>query len=247
MLDLNKQPWQPAGAGLAALPAYCLQADFLRYALARAPTSWQVDPLDDLSDGHSTLGHTRAAVLIPLVMRADALHVLLTRRAEHLSAHAGQICFPGGRLENHDASPAAGALRETREEIGLASDYIDILGDLPVYLTNSGFLVTPTVALIRTGFTLSLDHNEVTDVFEVPLAFLMDPINHRLSQRRLPDGRHRPVYAMPWQHHVIWGATAAMLRNLYHCLHAAWQVKSRPYEHPPRSCAAAHVCHYFSP
>jgi len=223
MFDPDKQPWQPAGAGLVALPTHCLQADFLRRAMARAQASWQADTLRDIPASHDTHVQTRAAVLIPLVMRADALHVLLTRRAEHLSVHAGQICFPGGRLESHDASPAAGALRETREEIGLTPDHIDIIGDLPVYLTNSGFLVTPTVALVRAGFTLSLDCAEVTDVFEVPFAFLMNPANHRLYQRALPDGQHHPVYAMPWQHHVIWGATAAMLRNLYHCLHAAWQ------------------------
>jgi len=191
--------------------------------MARASASWQAGPLCDspvIYDAHAQI---RAAVLVPLVMRADALHVMLTRRAEHLSVHAGQICFPGGRLESHDASPAAGALRETREEIGLAPDYIDVLGDLPVCLTNSGFLVTPTVALVRAGFTLSPDHAEVTDVFEVPLAFLMDPANHRLYQRVLANGQRRPVYAMLWQYCVIWGATAAMLRNLYHCLHAAWQ------------------------
>ena len=167
-----------------------------------------------------------ASVLVPLVWRDDGLRVLLTRRTEHLRSHAGQISFPGGRAEAHDADAAATALRETAEEIGLAHDRIEVIGRLPEYATVTSYLVTPVVALVRPPFTLAPDTFEVAEVFEVPLDFLMTPANHRRHSFEFA-GAQRQFLSMPWQgagadgvarEYYIWGATAAMLRNLYRFL-----------------------------
>jgi 8-oxo-dGTP pyrophosphatase MutT (NUDIX family) len=167
-------------------------------------------------------GPTPASVLVALVMR-DALTVLLTQRTEHLNDHAGQISFPGGRVEPSDADATATALRETHEEIGLGNEHVDVLGHLPLYTTGTGFVVTPVVALVRPGFVLQPDPNEVAEVFEVPLAHLMDPANHRRHRVELA-GASREFFSMPWhgvdasgapRRYFIWGATASMLRNLY--------------------------------
>jgi 8-oxo-dGTP pyrophosphatase MutT (NUDIX family) len=165
---------------------------------------------------------TPAAVLIGLVEREQGLCVLLTERTAHLHDHAGQISFPGGRVEPEDIDAHATALRETEEEIGLTSDYIEVLGTLPTYVTGTGFSVVPVVALVRTGFTLKPDAFEVAEVFEVPLAFLMDPGHH--ETRRASVGEVvRQFYTMPYGSYFIWGATAAMLRNLYAFLASAGQ------------------------
>ncbi len=159
-----------------------------------------------------------AAVLIPLVRHADRLHVLLTHRARHLQAHAGQISFPGGRIESSDDGPVAAALREAREEIGLAAQGIEILGMLPPYLTVTRFDVTPVVGMLAAPIALTLASDEVEDAFEVPLSFLMNPMNH---ERRVVKvmRESRFVYAMPYhdggRERYIWGATAAIVRNLY--------------------------------
>lgn len=156
---------------------------------------------------------TPAAVLVPLVNRDEGMTVLLTQRTDHLADHAGQISFPGGRSEPEDSGPEATALRETEEEIGLPRDCVEILGLLPEYQTVTGFRVTPVVGLVAPPFPLKLDAFEVAEVFEVPLAFLMDPSNHqRHSYQR--DGRTRHYFAMPYDGRYIWGATAAMLVNL---------------------------------
>lgn len=161
-----------------------------------------------------------AAVLVPLVCRPAGLTVLLTERTAHLSSHAGQVAFPGGRTEPADASPVATALRETEEEVGLHRSHIEVLGAMPQYLTGSGFVVTPVVGLVMAAHTLALDDNEVAEAFEVPLAFLMDPANHQRRLYRWSDGGERSFFAMPWTgpdgaEHFIWGVTAAMIRNLY--------------------------------
>ena len=153
------------------------------------------------------------AVLIPVVER-DVPTVLLTKRAEHLNEHAGQISFPGGKIDATDASPMDAALREADEEIGLKRDFIDPVGYLDVYATGFGFRILPTLARVRPGFDLTISPNEVDDVFEVPLAFLMDPVNHKLGSKEF-RGMQRSFYEMPFEERYIWGATAGMLRALY--------------------------------
>ena len=162
----------------------------------------------------------RAAVLIPLVHRPEGLAVLLTRRTDHLNDHAGQISFPGGRTDPEDVDAIATALREAREEVGLAADEIEVIGVLPTYTTVTAYEVTPVVALLDPPRALALDPFEVAEVFEVPLAFLMDPSNHRRHAMEF-QGIARRFMSMPWgadasgQPYFVWGATAAMLRNLY--------------------------------
>lgn len=203
-------------AGEAALPSERMTPAWLRQRLG-APPSWQPEITRDfLSDRPEPVP---AAVLIPLVQRAEGLTILLTTRTAHLSSHAGQISFPGGRSEVFDASPVDTALRETEEEVGLARSHIEVLGSLPDYLTGTGFRVTPVVGLVTPPFALRADPGEVAEVFEVPLAFLMNGLNHQRLSVELPGGR-RSFYAMPYERFYIWGATAGMLRNLFHLLRA---------------------------
>jgi 8-oxo-dGTP pyrophosphatase MutT (NUDIX family) len=159
----------------------------------------------------------RAAVLVPIVDRPDGLTVLLTLRASHLKHHAGQISFPGGRIEAHDRSAWEAALRESEEEIGLAREFVTLAGYLPDQMVISGYNITPAVAFVRPGFELRLDTTEVEDVFEVPLAFVLDPLNH-LPQDRHYQGITLVTYEMPYQGRRIWGATAQMLISLYRLL-----------------------------
>jgi 8-oxo-dGTP pyrophosphatase MutT (NUDIX family) len=154
-----------------------------------------------------------AAVLIPVVDHPQPT-VLLTQRAPHLNDHAGQISFPGGKIDATDASPLATALREAEEEIGLSREFIDPIGYLDLYGTSFGFRILPTVARVRPGFSLHINKSEVDDAFEVPLAFLMDPANHQVHSREF-RGMERSYYAMPFAERYIWGATAGILRVLY--------------------------------
>ena len=212
---------------LPAVPASALTAEAIRGRLA-AQSTWTPEFAGDggLFPGRAPSG---AAVLIPLVQHAAGLSLLLTRRTDHLRDHAGQISFPGGRVEPEDDGPVATALRETEEEIGLARRYIDVIGQLPVYSTVTAFQVTPVVALVEPGFTLALDDFEVAEAFEVPLAFLMNPAHHRHHRVEF-GGTERRFLSMPWQgqdaegqprDYFIWGATAAMLRNFYRLLSGA--------------------------
>ncbi len=155
-----------------------------------------------------------AAVLVPVMRRETGLTILLTRRTDHLYDHAGQISFPGGRSEACDESPAATALRETFEEIGLPHSHVEVLGLLPVYTTVTGYRVTPVVGLVSSPPALSLDAFEVAEAFEVPLTFFLDPGNHQRNTLQY-QGRTRYYYAMPYEQRYIWGATAGMLMNLY--------------------------------
>src|SRR3990172_588637 len=155
-----------------------------------------------------------ASVLIPIVLRSAELTVLFTRRTEHLRSPSGQVSFPGGRCEAHDASPEATALRETQEEIGLDRRRIEVLGRLADYRTRTGYHVSPVVALVTPPFELRLDAHEVEEVFEVPFSFLLDPANHQRHSRQF-HGREVHYVAMPYRQHYIWGATAAILVNLY--------------------------------
>jgi 8-oxo-dGTP pyrophosphatase MutT (NUDIX family) len=154
-----------------------------------------------------------ASVLIPVVDHPQP-SVILTMRTPDLRSHAGQIAFPGGKIDSDDYTPLAAALREAREEIGLDSRLVEPLGYLDLYLTFSGYRILPTVARVSPGYRLTLNASEVEDAFEVPLAFLMGPENHQWLSRDW-QGMTRHYYAMPYQERNIWGVTAGILRNLY--------------------------------
>lgn len=223
ILDPQTVPVIGTDAHLPAVPAARLEPQALRRRFA-APGPWQPEIpgdgrlLPDREPAH-------ASVLVPLVVHDNGMTVLLTRRTDHLRDHAGQISFPGGRVETHDDDAIATALRETEEEVGLPRSHVDVIGALPVYTTVTGFVVTPVVALVRPGFELALDSFEVAEAFEVPLTFLMDPAHHQRHTFEFA-GAQRRFLSMPWQppgdrpRYFIWGATAAMLRNLYHFLSA---------------------------
>lgn len=176
--------------------------------LAEPPTGHFVQ-----EDGALNEPLTPAAVLFPIVLRDAGHTVLLTQRTAHLRDHAGQISFPGGRVEAHDATPMDTALRETEEEIGLSRERVEILGFLPEYRTGTGFRVTPVVALVTPPFDLQPDPFEVAEIFEVPLAFLLDPANHQQHSLHY-RGALRHYFAMPYGDYFIWGATAGMIRSL---------------------------------
>ncbi|MEW6164806.1 MAG: CoA pyrophosphatase [Pseudomonadota bacterium] len=154
-----------------------------------------------------------AAVLIPVIARESGLTVLLTQRTTHLRDHAGQVSFPGGRCEPDDASPLATALRESHEEVGIRPEQVEVLTVLPDYFTGTGFRVTPVVGLVTPPLNLRLDDFEVAEVFEPPLAFLLDAGNYRRETIEY-EGAMRPYWAVPWQGYFIWGATAGMLVSL---------------------------------
>ncbi len=175
-----------------------------------------IEPVHE--DGSPPVTNLRpAAVLVPVVARAEALTVLLTRRTDHLHHHPGQISFPGGRVEETDVSAVMTALRETEEEIGLDPDCVELLGELPEYRTGTGFRITPVVGLVHPPFDLRLDSFEVAEAFEVPLAHFLDPARHQ-KHRAEYQGRMREYYAMPYGEYFIWGATAGILVSLYRFL-----------------------------
>lgn len=186
-----------------------LDIERLRASLLHEPSAGHFVQEDGLEDQPLT----PAAVLFPIVMREEGQTVLLTQRTAHLRDHAGQISFPGGRVEADDPSPIHTALRETEEEIGLSRERIDVLGFLPEYRTGTGFRVTPVVALVRPPFELAIDPFEVAEAFEVPLAFLLDPLNHKRHSLHY-RGALRHFFAMPYGDYFIWGATAGMIRSL---------------------------------
>lgn len=160
-----------------------------------------------------------AAVLVPLVLRPEGTTVLLTKRRDDLSSHPGQIAFPGGRIDGAHETPVQAALREAFEETGVESNFIEPIGFLDGYVTVTSFAVVPVVALLRPGFTITPHDGEVADVFEVPLAFLMDAANHQKHSRDWGSGK-RYFYAMPFGDRYIWGATAGMIRNFYDRMYA---------------------------
>ena len=202
-----------------------LDPDQLRHRLQHPP-QWQPEITDenrhviaaDIIARRQAAGKiTQAAVLIPLLLHEGGLSVLLTQRTQHLHDHAGQISFPGGRMDPEDLTPEKTALRESQEEIGLNPANVEIIGHLPEYLTVSGYSVTPVVGLVQVQAEYVHDEFEVADIFEVPLSFLMDPANHQVRIWQSEQGMRR-FYAMPYGNRFIWGATAGMLRNLYHLL-----------------------------
>ena len=221
--DPQIQPIVPLSHELPRLEPSSLQLEFICAAFL-ADFEWQVEPLFTQSFQVEHLdipGTTKAAVFFPLVQREDGLHVILTRRASHLYDHAGQISFPGGRIEADDADAIDAALRETEEEIGVSRRFVELIGCQPSFLTSTRFTMKPVIGLVKPGFTLTPATDEVAEVFEVPLAFLMDPRHHRLHRADLPGGGHRFYFSMPWGTYFIWGATAALIRNFYHYLAAA--------------------------
>jgi 8-oxo-dGTP pyrophosphatase MutT (NUDIX family) len=188
-----------------------------RSGQALGPSDWDLNP--EFKGDLAVMPPPRpAAVLVPVMLR-PALTVLFTQRSHALQHHAGQISFPGGRVEGGDTSALDAALREAREEIGLPAANVEPLGYLDSYRTGSGFQIVPVVGLVQPGFTVALDAGEVSDVFEVPLEFLLDPANHRKDSREW-RGRERYFYAMPWRERYIWGATAGVLRNMQQRLFA---------------------------
>ncbi len=160
---------------------------------------------------------TPAAVLVALIERPDGLTTLFTQRTNHLVHHPGQVSFPGGHADPDDASPEDTALREAWEEVGLERELVRIVGRLDQYHTRTGFAVTPVVGLVKPPFETRADPHEVADIFEVPLDFLMDPANHQRHSRDY-QGASRHFYAMPYNDHFIWGATAGMLINMFDIL-----------------------------
>ena len=169
---------------------------------------------------------TPAAVLVPLVDQPGGLTVLLTQRTAHLSDHAGQISFPGGRIEPTDRDPVAAALREAEEEVGLPASHVEIVGRLDTYLTGTGFEVVPVVGLVAVPFPLRPDPFEVAEVFEVPLDFIIDPLNHQRRSREW-RGMMRSYFVLPYENRYIWGATAGMLVNLAEVLSRAPEAGSQ--------------------
>jgi 8-oxo-dGTP pyrophosphatase MutT (NUDIX family) len=160
-----------------------------------------------------------AAVLVPVVDRGAEATLLLTKRTEKLRDHSGQIAFPGGRIDPEDATPVHAALREAEEEIGLDASFIDVIGRMPDYVTGSGYRIAPVLATVRPGFLLTINADEVDDAFEVPLSFLMDPVNHR-RESRVWQEQERFFYTMPHGDRYIWGVTAGIIRTIWERLYA---------------------------
>jgi len=216
--DPVTQPWVENPGGLAAVPETRLTPVALRQRFT-APPAWTPDAQDVNPARAADQPLRLASVLVPMMLRSDGIRIMLTQRTAHLHDHAGQVSFPGGRVEPSDSSVADAALRETEEETGLPRGLVEVIGQLPDYFTGTGFRVVPLVGLVRPDFAPRPDPFEVAEVFEVPLRFLMDPANHRLHSAALPSGL-RSYYSMPWKQFFIWGATAGMLRNLYQFLRA---------------------------
>lgn len=217
--DPQRVPVFQVDAHLAAVPAQHLTPAALQARFANPPV-WQPELIRERK--FMDRSPAQAAVLLGVVMR-DEPTVLLTQRPSHMSTHAGQIAFAGGKCDEADADVAATALREAHEEVGLEARHVHVLGTLPEYVTGSAFYVTPVVALISPAMTLQLNTQEVSEAFEVPLAFLMDPANHHWHRYEW-QGVTREWLSMPYPDgdhmRFVWGATAGMLRNFYRFLRA---------------------------
>jgi 8-oxo-dGTP pyrophosphatase MutT (NUDIX family) len=216
--DPRQVPVDAIDAHLPVVESTELQADALIRRFARQ-LSWQAELPGDLSAASSKVLR-QAAVLVPIVVGANPA-ILLTQRTTHMSSHAGQIAFPGGRIDPQDRDAADAAQREAWEEVGLERRFITVLGSLPVYATGSGYSVTPVVALVQGGFSLRPNSQEVAEVFEVPLEFLMNPANHHRHAVEW-KGIKREWFSMPYEkethQRLIWGATAGILKHLYQFL-----------------------------
>ncbi|MBN9243543.1 MAG: CoA pyrophosphatase [Mesorhizobium sp.] len=196
---------------------------------ARAARQQPFDPADQYGDYRFNPGHPRltlrdeplrdAAVLIPVVDHGKEATLLLTKRAETLRNHTGQVAFPGGRIDPGDVSPEAAALREASEEVGLEAGFVDVVGRMPDYVSGSGYRIAPILSVVKPGFHLTLNPAEVDAAFEVPLSFLLDPANHRRDSRFWQDLEWF-FYEMPYDGNRIWGVTAGIIRTLYERLYA---------------------------
>lgn len=217
--DPRQIPVIGVDAHLPAVPLASLQPAALRQRFASPPV-WVPELLAEKKFLDRAPMH--ASVLLPIVMREHPT-VLLTERTMHLSMHSGQIAFPGGKADEDDADAAATALREAQEEVGLDPAFVQVLGVMPHYVTGSAFIITPVVALVQPGFSLTPNAYEVADIFEVPLEFLMNPAHHQRHAMEW-QGVRREWFSMPYQDQLrqrfIWGATAGMLRNFYRLLSA---------------------------
>ena len=207
-------------AGETALSTDRLAVDWLRTRFANPP-EWLPEATNEHLLRRSATPPMPAAVLLPIVVHEHGPTLLLTQRSAHLTDHGGQISLPGGRVERGDASAIETALRETEEEVGLHRRHVEVLGTLPDYFTGTGYRVTPVVSIVQPPFDLRADPFEVAEIFEVPMTFLMDGMNHQRRTAEFPNGiGRRTFYAMPYERFFIWGATAGMLRNLFHFLRA---------------------------
>ena len=205
-------------AGEAAPAVGRLSVEGLRRHFANPP-QWTPEYINEPRLRQGSGAPIPAAVLMPIVAREEGLTLLLTLRTAHLHDHAGQVSLPGGRVDDIDTTPIETALRETEEEVGLDRRHIEVVGTLPEYLTATGFRITPVVSIVHPPIELKADPFEVAEIFEVPLAFLMNGMNHERRTVILPNGvDRRTFYAMPYDRFFIWGATAGMLRNLFHFL-----------------------------
>ncbi|MGG4775059.1 CoA pyrophosphatase [Paenalcaligenes sp. Me52] len=230
--DVKRSTWfnpetQPVIAvdSLPSLAKEALQEDFIREAFKTMPLG-QVDPhfqgqfVENFTAAPTAIP---AAVYLGLQQRKTGMSMLFTRRSAHLLHHAGQISFPGGRIDPEDLSVQAAALRETHEEVGIDPDYLEPLGQQPIFLSSSSFAMCPVVGMIHPGYRMVPSPAEVSEVFEVPLSALLDPSQHTLHQVQVNGVNYRQYFAIRWQQHFIWGATAVIVRNFYHYLHAAHQ------------------------
>lgn len=225
--DPQTQPLMPL-AELPAIDEAYLNSDFIKKSFTQS-VQWEAEPL--LSDlvvpafSHYPK-HIPSAVCMPLVQREEGMTVLFTRRAGHLPSHPGQVCFPGGRIDLSDNNAVHTALRETHEEVGIAPGFVQPLGEHPIIIATR-YAMRPVVSLLKEGFSVAPCANEVAQVFEVPLAVLMDPTIHRLHGLSQPNDTLRHYFSMSWNDYFIWGATAAVIRNFYHYLFAASTQLSR--------------------
>lgn len=198
-----------------------LNADWIQDRFIHPPAIWTPESFDILPIIPGLKKWSHAAVLIPIVNRPEGLSLLLTKRTEHLSNHAGQISFPGGRIEEEDISHVEAALREMEEEVGQGRSNIKVIGTLPEYSTGTGYIITPVVSILYPPLSLHSDPFEVAEVFEVPLSFLMNGKHYYRRTAEVPSsGSRRTFYTIQYKDRFIWGATAGILRNLFHFLRA---------------------------